>query len=248
MHRIKVSPGRLNERLRGGVWPGSHIIVFGRTDMGKSTLAINMGAGFLWGNQRLLYAGDEDNINALKYRMMGRLAMMTPEEIEREPKKAEAAAREKSGDRLLMRQFFRPTVGDLEEAIEDFEPTVVIMDQIRGMRTKGDGMTAKLEEAGIEVRSLAAKYGLVWVSVTQANDRSTKYGELPPAELGLSDIDSSRTGLPGTADLILGLGADRDMLARGQRLISIPKNKFNSARDSKHSILVQFDTSRSKVQ
>jgi hypothetical protein len=216
--------------------------------MGKSTFAINMAAGFLWSKQRVLYAGDEDNINALKYRMMGRLSMMTPEEIEADPQKAERIAQEKAEDRLLMRQFHRPTVGDLERAIEEFEPTVVIMDQIRGMRTKGDGMTAKLEEAGIEVRAMASKYGLVWASVTQANDRSTKYGELPPAELGLSDIDSSRTGLPGTADLILGIGADRDMLVRGQRLLSLPKNKFNSAKDAKHSIIVQFDTSRSKVQ
>lgn len=247
-HRIPLAPGRLNERLRGGVWPGSHIVLFGRTDMGKTTMALNMAAGFLWSGQRLLYVGNEDSINALKYRMMGRLAGMTPEEIEANKKEAEAKAKERSEDRLLMTHLHRPTVRILEAVIRDFQPTALILDQIRGLQTKGEGMTQRLEEAGIEVRALTARYKLVTVSITQANDRTSKYGEEPPAELGLTDIDSSRTGLPGTADLILGLGGNTELLARGQRMLSLPKNKFSSARNAKQPLILDFDTARSKVK
>lgn len=247
-HRIPIAPGRLNERLRGGVWPGSHIVLFGRTDMGKTTMAINMVHGFLWSKQRVLYVGNEDSIDALKYRTMGRLANMTPEEIEKNKTRAEDLARERAGDRLLMTHVHRPTARALEAVIEEFTPTVVILDQIRGMVTKGEGMTQRLEEAGIEFRAIIARYRLVGVSITQANDRTSKYGEEPPAELGLSDVDSSRTGLPGTADLMLGLGADQGLLARGQRMISLPKNKFSSDRTAKLPLIVDFDTARSKVK
>lgn len=246
-HRIALAPSRLNQRLRGGVWPGSHILIVGRTDMGKTTLAINMGAGFLFTNQRLLYLGTEDSINALKYRMMGRLANMSPEEIEANKGEAQRLAEEKAGDRLMMRQLPIANRASIVAAIEEHEPTAVVFDQIRSYAGKGEGMTAKLEEAGVEFRNIISKYNLVGVSVTQANDRSTKYGDSPPAELGLSDIDSSRTGLPGTADLILGLGADSELLARGQRLITPMKNKFSSEKDSKSPLIVQFDTARSKV-
>lgn len=246
-NRIPLSPGRLNEKLRGGVWPGSHIILFGRTDMGKTTLAINMAAGFLWSKQRVLYIGDEDSITALKYRMMGRLANMTPEQIEANKAEAERLAAAKAEDRLQMIHMSKPTPRLIEKAIDRYRPTVIFLDQIRGMRVKADGMTQRLEEAGIEMRTLLGKYELIGVSITQANDRSQKYGEEPPAILTLSDIDSSRTGLPGTGDLIIGVGADRDMLARGQRMLTPVKNKFSSAQDAKHPILVQFDTARSKV-
>lgn len=247
-HRIPLAPGRLNDRLRGGVWPGSHIIVFGRTDMGKTTLAINMGRGFLWNKQRLLYVGTEDAIAASKYRMMGSLANMTPEEIEADKPRAEALARERAGDRLLMTHLHRPSMRHLEEVVREFKPTAVILDQIRSMQTKGEGMTQRLEEAGIEYRALIARFELVGVSVTQANDRTSKYGDEVPAELGISDIDSSRTGLPGTADLILGVGADSAMLARGQRMLTPMKNKFSSERNAKQPLIVDFDTARSRVK
>lgn len=247
-HRIPVAPESLNAQLRGGVWPASHLLIFGRTDVGKSTFAINMAAGFLWSGQRVLYAGTEDAMAALKYRMMGRLANMTPEEIERDKPTAEKRAREREDGRLFMAHFNSPGAPALERAFDEFEPTVLILDQIRSYRAKGDGMTQRLEEAGIEVRELAAKYKLVVASITQANDRTQRHGEEPPAELLISDIDSSRTGLPGTTDLIVGIGATSEMKARGQRLLSPMKNKFSSHRDAKRPILVQFDLSRSKVK
>lgn len=249
--RIPLAPGRLNERTRGGVLPGHHVLVFGRPEVGKSTFVINMAAGFLWSGQRVLYVGNEDNINVLKARMRNRLSGMTDDEIERNDDarlKADKLAAEKAGDRLLMTYLKKGRISHLEQRIEEFEPTVVIVDQLRGLRVSGDdGMTQKLESLGIEFRSIIGSYNVVGVSVTQANDRSERYGQHPPLFLGMADVDSSRTGLPGTTDLMLGVGIDEDTASKGQRGISIPKNKLSSAPDAHTGFIVQYDTARSKV-
>ena len=64
-------------------------------------------------------------------------------------------------------------------------------------------MTQGLNRIAIQFRSLLLDYGLIGVSVTQANDRTQHSGQEPPIWLGLGDVDSSRTGLPAQADLML---------------------------------------------
>ncbi len=250
--RIPLAPGRLNDRTRGGALPGHHILVFGRPEVGKSTFVINMAAGFLWSGQRVLYVGNEDNINVLKGRMRNRLSGMTDDEIEASDAtraKADKIAGDKAQDRLLMTYLKKGSLKHLEQRIEEFEPTVLILDQLRGLRVPGaDGMTQKLETLGIEVRQIIGSYGVVGVSVTQANDRSERYGQEPPLFLGMADVDSSRTGLPGTCDLMIGIGMDKETAAKGQRGISFPKNKLSSAPDAHSGIIVQYDTARSKVK
>jgi KaiC/GvpD/RAD55 family RecA-like ATPase len=210
--------------------------------MGKSTFAINMTAGFLHTGQKVLYVGNEDNINVLKARMRNRLARMTPDEVERDPATANKIAREKAGDRLIMRHLHRGRVDDLQRAVEDFRPTVLVVDQLRNIDGKGDNLTQKLDRASVEVRRLLATYGLIGVSVTQAypgeHDKDSK------VMLTMDDVESSRTGIPAQADLLVGIGASSDMIARNERYLSIPKNKLNSADDAKQGLLVSIDKKR----
>jgi len=244
-HRVPVAPRRLNDRIAGGALPGHHIVVFGRPEVGKSTFAINMAAGFLNTKQRVLYIGNEDNISVLKGRMRQRLANMTPEDVEANKAEANRIATEKAGDRLMMRHL---NVGgrakDIVPAIELHQPTVLIVDQLRHLNAKADTDVGRKERAAQDVRELGATYGMIVVSITQAyaGDHNSK-GKV---YLDMDDIDGSRTGIPGTADLIIGVGADQDMLLRNQRMLSIPKNKLSSADNSKEAFLVDIDKKRAR--
>ena len=72
------------------------------------------------------------------------------------------------------------------------------------------------------MRRLAKKYNALAVSVTQAGDSGEN-----KAILNMGDIDGSNTGIQGTADLIIGLGATYDMIQRGMLTLSFSKNKLN---------------------
>ena len=90
------------------------------------------------------------------------------------------------------------------------------------MRTKSDSRTAELEAAGIEARAIAKEYNVLVISVTQAGDSAT--GKV---YLDISDVDSSKTGIPASADLMIGLGADEAMKANGLIGFSLCKNKMS---------------------
>lgn len=246
--RVPVLPLRLNARLGGGALPGHHVLVFARPEAGKTTVALNMAAGFLKHGQRVLYIGNEDSIDVLKQRMLCRLTGRTEQEIAADREGSYQLARQRApDDKLRMVHLDDASVADVREEVEDFKPTVLVLDQIRNLRSSEDDMTRKLERVAIEVRSLLSEFQLIGVSVTQANDRSSRYSERPPVWLTMTDVDSSRTGLPAQADLMIGIGFDDEMYARGQRALSLPKNKLSSAPDAKNGVIVELDVQRGLV-
>lgn len=247
-NRVPLAPALLNERIGGGALPGHHILIFGRPEAGKSTFAINMAGSLVRRGKRVLYIGNEDQIDILKSRMLSRVTGLTWEEAERRPDEAAKLFRQRNGeDCLRMAQARHATANDLRKPIEEFEPEILVLDQIRNLHSDDENMTQSLNKIAIQVRGLLLDYGLIGVSVTQANDRTERHGQQPPAWLGMADVDSSRTGLPAQADLMLGIGCDSDLQARNQRAISLPKNKLSSAPNSHSGFIVTLDTARSKV-
>src|SRR5262249_4693846 len=155
---------------------------------------------------RVLYVGNEDAIDTLKARMRLSLLNWTQEQLEKLPKKALRLLTEISGDRLTMVNVTPGSISELEDLTEKHEPTVLVVDQIRNLSGAEDGMTQKMEHNAIKFRSLLNRKKLIGISVTQAGDRSQRHGEDGPLYLGPGDVDSSRVGLPGTVDLMLGVG------------------------------------------
>lgn len=233
-------------RVGGGVLPGHHVGIFGRTEIGKSTFVIDVAARLVKNNQRVLYIGNEDQIDILKLRMLGRVLQKSQAELEADPKAA-AKAFEEYEERLLMTQLYAGDVDAIHKRVSDWKPTVLVIDQFRNLSGTDDGMTQRMEANAIKLRALLLSESLIGVSVTQANDRSERHGQEAPIYLGTGDIDSSRVGLPGQCDLLLGIGANSDLKARGQRYISFAKNKLSSARDSHEGVLVNFDLAISRV-
>jgi len=97
---------------------------------------------------------------------------------------------------------------------------VVLVDQLRNLNVHEDHFVQKLEKAASAVRNLAKKHGFVAISVTQAGDSASG-----KSILDMGDVDSSNTGIPATADVMIGIGATAEDERLGRRVLSLPKNK-----------------------
>lgn len=252
-NRIPIAPRQLNERAGGGALPGHHIIIFGRPEAGKSLVTINMAYGFTKQKKRGLYAGNEDHIDVMKSRYVSRVTRIPWPECEANKEKCMKLFRARGGeDYLVMSQLKHGTIEALAKKIEQDGPfDFIIVDQIRNISTGGESdgkMTTRLEAVGRDMRDLLLDYQLIGVSVTQANDRTERSSQEPPMWLGMGDMDSSRTGLPGTGDLIVGVGVTSDLKARNQRAISLPKNKLSAAPDAHEGFFVEIDPFINRVR
>ena len=58
------------------------------------------------------------------------------------------------------------------------------------------------------------------ITVTQAGDSASG-----KSILDMGDVDSSNTGIPAQADVMVGIGMSDEDEANGRRVISLPKNK-----------------------
>lgn len=246
--RTPLSPLVINDRVGGGALPGHHILIYGRPDAGKSTFAINLAGAMGLRQKRVLYVGNEDQIDVLKARMVSRITGMTWEEVERNKQKAIDLYRKRGAEEYItMLQLTHGTTDALRRKLDELKDIdVLVLDQIRNIEGEGDGLTKQLEHTAKKVRSILLDYSLIGASVTQANDRTERHGQEPPMWLTMSDVDSSRTGLPGQADLMIGVGVTTELDQRNQRALSFPKNKLSSKPNAHEGIIVSIDKSRSR--
>lgn len=248
-HRIKLLPAALNERIGGGALPGQHIVVFGRTEVGKSTFVLNLCAGFLKQGLKTLYIGNEDPIDAIKFRFICRVAKATAEEAHKAPARVVAAYAERRGPELCRFLHLSPgSVSAIEKEVDDFEPRVIVIDQIRNVDGPEPDITRRIEANAIRFRGLLSRRALLGVSVTQAADRSERHNAEPPIWLATGDCADSRVGLPAQADLMLGIGANNQMMQQNQRAISLCKNKLASGPQSRTGLIVTVDLERGIVR
>lgn len=238
--RMKVSPKRLNESLGGGVCPGHNITIFGRPEAGKTALAITMACGFARRGHRVLYVGNEDPIQDIMVRCITNLTNSPLSDITVDPDRLERLALEKGASNMVMRSTAPGTIREIEALIKQHKPAVLFVDQLRNITSgKSDNYTQLLDRNAQAVRALGKRYGLVTVSVTQAGDSASGR-----AILTMGDVDSSNTGIPGAADVMIGVGVTDALDAAGQRMLAICKNKLGP-----HSqVLVNFDTFRSQMK
>jgi hypothetical protein len=186
-----------------------------------------------------LYVGNEEHVNILKARMRTSLLQQPQEWIDKVPKKAARLLQEMTQDRLTMVSV-QGSISALEDLTEKHTPTVLVLDQIRNLAGNEESLTQRLEHSAIRFRSLLSKRSIIGISVTQARANTPLY-------LTADDVDSSRVGLPGTVDLMLGVGATPEMISRNLRMISFAKNKLASGPQSREPITVKFDFTRSMV-
>lgn len=221
--RIEVSPKSLNEYIGGGVLPGHNIVVYGRPDSGKSLFALNQAAFALRQGKRVLYVANEEPSADITRRLLSRLANIDIERLR--DREALAWALDKAGEdyenwHLLHRAGC--TARDISRQAAIVQPDLLVVDQLKNVATSVDNRALQLDTLARQVRELGIEHDCVTMSVTQAGDSAHM-----KLVLAMNDVEWSNTGIPGAADLMIGIGLDEEYLATDKRMLSIPKNKAN---------------------
>lgn len=228
---LKLYPKALNEAVNGRVRRGHHLLVFARPDTGKTTFVVNLVCGFLAKGLRVLYCANEEPIQDIRDRVQSRLLRVDRASLREVLVGRPQAALARGVIQIVRCADFK----SLRKALEHSDYDVLVIDQIRNMRTKADNRVGELEVAGIAARAIAGDYAVLCVSVTQAADSASGR-----AYLDMSDVDSSKTGLPGAVDAMIGLGADDAMRVNGLMGVSLCKSKFGP--HSKFTCTINFST------
>ena len=224
---IGVWPKSLNERLDGGLLRGHHMVVFARPEMGKAAFVINACAGFLAQGLTVLYVGNEEPLQDTGLRMISRLSGRTKYDVLQDPQRCYDKAVEEGYERFVMAKLTPGTPREISKLCEEFKPDVLVLDQLRNIWMKEDNYTQKLEKVATAARQIGKQHNCVVISVTQAGDSASGR-----AVLEMGDIDSSNTGIPAQADVMVGIGATSEDEAIGRRVLSLPKNKRSGKHDS----------------
>ena len=226
---IRLVPSRLDE-IVGGVMRGHNITICGRPESGKTMFAIHLSAGFLAQGLRVLYTGNEEPIRDLQLRFLSRLAGISIDDIKQYPKALRAAVR-RSGEayeRLIAQELKSGTTAELEALVRRYTPDVLVIDQMRNLKFPGEGnRTNELDGIAREIRRLGIAYNMLTLGVTQAGDSAE--GRL---KLSMHDIDSSKTGIPGAADLLIGIGVNNAYERTHRRMLTLCKNKVSGVHES----------------
>jgi archaellum biogenesis ATPase FlaH len=236
---IRLFPNSLNERLDGGLLRGHHVVIFARPEVGKTTFVVNCNRGFLRQQLKVLYCGNEDPIEDVVLRHVSCLSDMTKHEVIDDPESADHNARECGYDNLVLASMTPGTPKEIEALVLEHKPDVLVVDQLRNLMVGEENFTRQLERAAQAVRAIGKKHNCLVLSVTQAGDSASG-----KSILDMGDVDSSNTGIPAQADVMIGIGMSRDDELQGRRVLSLPKNKAGGNHDS---FPVRVDLAKSRV-
>ena len=238
---IRVWPPALNDRLDGGMRRGHHMLLFARPEMGKTLMLVNMVAGFIAQDLKVLYVGNEDPMVDLQERLLCRITKMTKVDLYSDTEVTDALAEEAGYFNVWWMDAAPGTPREIEAALDEMGTAdVVVIDQLRNINVKEDHFVQALEKAATAARNIAKKRNVLVVSVTQAGASA-----INKPILDRGDVDSSNTGIPAQVDVMVGLGASEEDDAHNRRILSLPKNK----RSGKHEYFpVRIDPTISLVR
>jgi archaellum biogenesis ATPase FlaH len=218
--RIKLLSAEITKALNGGLLKGHTVWVFARPEVGKSAFVLSCAASLVKQGLRVAFFENEDPIRATIERFQGCLTRMTAVDRVRDP---DAAQQVLEAQKYELIDFVQITPGTLEEIdayCEKNKPDVVIVNQLRNIKVRSENRTNQLEIIAVGLRNIAKKHNVLMIGVTQAGDSGTD-----KLVLDIGDIDSSNTGIPAAADVIIGIGCNKDFERDKLRMIAFPKNK-----------------------
>lgn len=219
---------------------GDHLVIMAPTEMGKSLFAVNLTYGFLVQGLKVLYCCNEEPSARTNLRVISRLAEMPKGELYDPTKWDEIRGilSKKGYGNFAITDLKPGTLSEIDELVMDFKADVVVVDQLRNLSMASESRTNQLEQAATGIRNIGKLRNVLPVSITQAG--ASAFGK---TVLTRGDVDGSNVGIPGQADVLLGIGANEEMEVQGTRWISFPKNK-----NGDHTpFSVHFDTQLSKV-
>jgi len=236
---IQLYPLAVNKQLDGGLRGGHNVLVLAQTEMGKSLFVLNACYGFLKQGLKVLYIENEDAYTDTLMRMMCRLTGMTKHEILANPDVADDILTRRNWDKFILASLAPGTFPRIRQLVEEYDPAVVVINQLHNLDVQMDQRTQALEKAATEARNLAKKFNKLVISVTQAADSASG-----KTVLDRGDCNGSNVGIPAAMDLIIGIGATMEMEQSNWRVLSFPKQKISG---NKTPISIQIDPFTSRV-
>lgn len=224
--RVPIYPSNVAGRLRGGLWPGHHMIVFARPEIGKTAFTLNVAVRAASnGKARVLYLSNEDSVRDLMLRALVLFNRTGVDEVLRDLPGAVDKARKYGADRLLFRDMAPGSLAEVDRLVRQYKPDLLVVDQLRNMGVgKVENLTQRLDAAAQGVRNVAKRHGCAAISVTQAGDSARD-----KAVLDDGDVDSSNTGISAGCDVLIGIGATPVMREAGERRLTLIKNKLGGS-------------------
>ncbi len=222
---MPIMPMALNEALDGGARKEHHICVFGRPEMGKSLISLNISAGLARFGHRGIFFENEDRTDDTRLRIWCNLSGMNKEEIRANPSEAQRLARANGIGNIRVQPLSPGTPGEIKYFVKTEKPDFIVVNQIRNLHVKAGTRTEQLERAATEMRNLGKKMGVLVVSITQAGDSGTD-----KLLLDQGDCDGSNTGIPAQMDVMLGVGGNAQYDKQDMRHLSTCKNKIGAGR------------------
>ena len=229
--RINIAPGCLNNYIGGGVLRGHNITVYGRPDSGKSLFTLNLAASCVRQGYKVLYVANEEPAQDITRRVLARLSGIPVTELRKRDRLIEAIDRAgESYDYWYLFHRAGCTARDVASQAARIRPDIIVVDQLKNLSCGRDNRALELDSLARQVRELGIQYNAVTISVTQAGESAEN-----KLILGMTDVEWSNTGIPGAADLMIGIGVDDEFAATNKRMISICKNKVNGRHGAFHT-------------
>lgn len=220
---LELYPKSLNDKLDGGMERGDHVVLYGPTEIGKTANAITIASGFARQGAVGLYLINEDKTSRIARRFVYCLSSMSKPEVQNDPARAQELADRRGLKRIIVIGIAPGSLQQIDALAKKYKPDWMVVDQLRNITTgTRNNRVVQLEEAATGIRNILKARDIAGVSITQAGDSATN-----KVFLETGDVDFSNVGIPAQADLMIGVGANEEMLARNERGISLPKNKLS---------------------
>lgn len=211
----------LNRVTEGGVRAGHHLLIYGRPELGKSLLALDLTAGWLGLGYRVMYVENEEPLSDTTIRLIGRLCRRPRADIFQYPEKAQQKIDESGYGNFIGVSLAPGNLEQIGRLVDKHSPQIVVVNQLRNLDVGDTDGPAAAEKQAAGIRNLAKSRGVLALSVTQAGESAEG-----KSFLELSDIYGSKTGVPGAIDLAIGIGASAEDKRFNIRTLSTPKNKL----------------------
>lgn len=227
---VPLFPKPLQPHLRGGALPGHCVVIIGRVNVGKSALMIYNLAGMLRAGKRVLLIENEDLPDDVKRRIGCCLVGCSLEWAESNPDEFNARCTASGGDNLIIPDPVPSSSRDVARAVEHFKPDVCAVNQVRHLAPAKDAATdntGAVDRVAQQLRAIGKRTRTVMVLVGAAKEGEVdKEGNIKEkAVLQMADSYGSRTGIPGCADIMLGIGTNESLRERDMVALTICKNK-----------------------
>jgi hypothetical protein len=220
--RVKILSKTLTDALDGGLMPGNTVWIYGRPEVGKTALFLSCARTFVKQGLDGIIFENEDPLRSDVERFQGCLTGMPRLDRLRDPDAAEKVLEAQGYGRARFIALTPGSVEQIDDYCREFKPKWIVVNQLRNLRTKAENRTNQLEAIASGLRTVAKARSLILLGVTQAGDSGTN-----KLVLEIGDVDSSNTGVPAQADVMIGIGMNPEFEKAGHRMIALPKNKLS---------------------